>query len=157
MKIEKEFFNIALLDIIVFSLMMFVISSVVNFIRFLLFGGINQVGFFNIDSIVQIIVALLIGLLLSYINQNGGLKFSEYNDASILTKQINNLLLDKGYIAVQLQAGETKYIKKNKFVRFFKHILRKNITVKVTDNAVIIFTNRNNIYLFEKALKYSVS
>ena len=153
MKLERTFLRVSISETIILSMFLLVVF---NFVIFLFSVVIGKPKLLIYDSawISQIGFPILYSIMQTSINRNGVLKVTDYNDLAKLTKQIESLILGKGYIAVDSKIENIKYIKKTKWGRFFNHFFRENINVWVTENEVLIFAKRNILSPIVMTLKY---
>ena len=153
MKLEKTLFKISISETIILSLFLFV---VLNGVIFLFSVVIGKPSYSITDSgwISQIVFPFVYSIIQTSINRNGVLKLTEFGDLATLTKQIESLLLKKGYIVINSNTNDIKYIKRTKWSRFFNHFFRENINIKATENEVSIFSKRNLLSSIEWNLIY---
>ncbi len=152
MKIERVLFKVSISDFLLLSASMLLIFNALVFV-FSQVTGNSGVFLYEGSWVLQVVFPFGFGLIQSALNRNGVLKLSGYSDLTSLKKHIETLILKKGYVATESQAGEIKYIKKRLWDRFFNIFFRENINIKITENEVLIYSKRNVIYYIEMALK----
>jgi hypothetical protein len=86
-------------------------------------------------------------------NRNGVLRISELDNSVITSKQLEEVILQKGYLAIDGNFTHTKYDKKTKWGRVFNVIFREYINAKTEDKDVFIFGKRNILVQLETKLR----
>lgn len=153
MKIERTLFKISISETIILSIFLLVVLNGVIFLFSVVIGKPNLL-IYDTAWISQIVFPILYSIMQTSINRNGVLKITDYNNLTTLTKQIESLILKKGYIAVNSKTEDIKYVKKTKWGRFFNHFFRENINVRVTETEVLIFAKRFILAPIGIKLKY---
>lgn len=153
MKLEKTLLRVSVSETIILSIFLLVAF---NSVIFLFSVAIGKPKLLIYDSawISQIAFPILYSIMQTSVNRNGVLKITDYNDLTKLTKQIEFLILRKGYIAVDSKTENIKYAKKTKWGIFFNYFFKENINVRVTENEVLIFARRNILAPIVMTLKY---
>lgn len=154
MKIEKSLFKISISETIIFLLFCLVSLNAIIAVTSVLIG---KPGFVLSETgwISQLVFPAVYAIMYTSINRNGVLHLTEFDDAGTVTRQIESILLKKGYSAVGANPEDINYTKSTAIGRFFNYFFREDINVKVTRNTVFIFGKRNLLTSIEWNLKNS--
>ncbi len=153
MKLERTLFKISISETIILSIFMLTVLNGVIFL-FLLATGSPRFLLYDTAWILQIVFPIVYAVFQSLINRNGVLKLTYYQDLIKLTKQIESLLFNKGYIVIDSKTVYIKYVKKTKLGKFLNQFFKENINVQVTENGVSIFAKKNVLDSIFMKLKY---
>ena len=153
MKLERTLFKISISETIILSIFMLTVLNGVIFL-FSFVTGNPRFLLYDTAWIFQIVFPIVYAVFQSLINRNGVLKLTYYQDLIKLTKQIESLLFNKGYIVIDSKTVYIKYVKKTKLGKFLNQFFKENINVQVTENGVSIFAKKNVLDSIFMKLKY---
>ena len=156
MKLKRTLFKISISETIILSIFMFAVLNGVIFL-FSLATGNPRFLLYDTAWITQIVFPILFSILLTSINRNGVLKVTNYKDLTILKKQIESLILGKGYIAIESKTADIKYVKRTKWGKFLNYFFRENINVQFSENETSILAKKYILEWIEMKLKYDKS
>ncbi len=153
MKLEKTLFKISISETIILSVFLLV---VLNGVIFLFSVVIGKPSFSIMDSgwITQIVFPFVYSIIQTSINRNGVLKLTEFADSETLTRQIESLILKKGYVVIDSNTDNIKYDKRTKWSRFFNYFFKENINVRISESGVSIYAKKHLLDSIEMKLKY---
>ena len=156
MKLVRKLFKISISETIIFLVFMLVAISGITILFSLIMGN----PILSIDEsqwIILIGFPFVYAIIQTSINRNGVLQVTGYKDLTTLIKQIESLILKKGFIATESNKGDIKYSKKSKWGRFFNYFLREDIIIRTKEDKTLIFAKRNILVPIEIKLKYNTT
>jgi len=153
MKLERTIFKMSILDTIILSTFFLVVLNAAILLFSVLIG---RQGFFIKDSgwLSQIVFPVLYSIIQTSINRNAELKLTEFANSETLTRQIELLLLKKGYVVIDSNTDNIKYDKRTKWSRFFNYFFKENINVRISESRVSIYAKKHLLDSIEMKLKY---
>lgn len=83
----------------------------------------------------------------------GLLKLTTFNDPKVLMNKLDSFL-SKNHVRVVSETGDSEYVKKTKWARFFNFFFRKNIRVKFSIDEITIFVKKNMPDPIEMKIKH---
>ena len=152
MKLEKKLFKISLPETFLYFGLLFILLNGTIF-TFTLIKGNPRFLIYDSSWIIQIVFPVIFSVIQTSVNRNGLLKLTTFYDSKVLRNQIDSFL-SKSHIRIDSETGDSEYVKRTKWARFFNFFFRENIKVKVTTDEITIFAKKNMLDPIEMKINH---
>ncbi len=151
--IKTKYFGVNLAEmaaLIVFGLI------VINGIIFLfsIIAGARFLEVFKSTWLISLGYPVLHGIIQSYINRNGVMTITEFDDPVSLTEEIEHSAGRIGYKITKKDNGNLRFNRRSKSGRILNLLFREDFRVTVSDSEVKIRGKRNPLKRIGKRLTY---
>ena len=149
---EKRLFKISWVDFILYALLVLIFFSVMTFILSLVLSE-PFLYLISKNGVLLTFYSLIFPLIQVSTNRNAVLVITDIEYLSKCTDQLDQIICSKGYLTVEKSSNYTKYNRKTKFGRFFNLFLRENVVVREDENKISIYSKKNTLVQIESKIK----
>ena len=152
MRIERKLSKVSLYETLLYFGLMFILINGTVFL-FTFVKGNPRLLLYGSSWLIQFVFPLTLAILQNYINRNGILKLTEFDNPKTLLEKVE-LPINRSFKKVVKGSGDFKYLKKTKLARFFNFFFREDVQIKATDDKIMVYAKRGLLDSIEMKVRF---